>query len=372
MFLEASIVSADAALHTTEFLTEAAVSIVSSLASNDSDVGIDLAVRLLMPFAMQEDCSPEIIACLAEILEHYNPSSDASATNIFRQCEKLIEQQKSRRVLESCASVVLCRYRFHLCQSNPGRAVAWLLRGVKMEAMLTINATDGSCYRTLAALCFSTAGAILNAMSNSEQLDGEVTKTARAMTVEIEKDDPSRDIKIRELAFVVVFMQAQAMFEAALNDDRALLPKCIITCLTKGAADKHDPPTTYLPLPMQADLLEIACKLILDDFEEVQESGTTATTCVFEKRGISLLMESLLLLETNSELKADTDNMKEVLLRGLSQAIVAENATKPLLRKGKAGLLFKEEVQGASARTSSLCEKPPHKQQEIIDRMLDF
>ena len=375
MFLEASIVSSEAAVHKTEFLTEAAVAIVSSLASNDSDVGIDLATRLLLPFTMQDDCSPEIMACFSEILEHYNPTSDSSARNIVSRCEKLIVEQKNRRVLESCASVILCRYRFHCSQSSPGAGVAWLLQGVKLEAMMTENAADGSCYRTLSALCYATSEAILNAMSKKEELDEKITLTAREMALEIERDDMSTDggdIKIRQLGPVVVFMQTRGMFEAALIGNRSALPKCIVTCLTKNVEDTSGLATTFIPLPMQGALLEIACKLILDDFEEVQESGTTSTTCVFEKRGISLLMESLFLLEAHSDLLADYDKMKEILLRGLSQAIIAENATKPILRKGKGGLSISEEAQSTPIRTCSLFDKAPHKQEEVVQRMLDF
>ena len=380
MFLEASIVSPEAAVHKTEFLTEAAMSIVSSLASrasrasNDSDVGIHLATRLLLPYIMQDDCSPEIVACFTEILEHYDPSSDSDARNVVNRCEKLILLQKNRRVLESCASIILCRYRFHVSQSRPGEGVAWLLQGVKLEAIMTENAADGSCYRTLAALCYSTAGAILNAMSKNEQLDGEVTLTARGMAKEIGRDDLSTgdDIKIRELFPVVVFMQVHGMFDAAVSGDSRLLSKCIVTCLTKGRHDKSGIATTFIPVPLQAALLEIACKLILDNFEEVQEKGTTCSICVFEKKGISILMESLFLLEAHGDSSVDYDKMKEVLLRGLSQAIIAENATKPLLRKAKGGLTVSEEALSASVRTCSLAEKAPHKQEEIVQRMLDF
>lgn len=214
------------------------------------------------------------------------------------------------------------------------------------------------------------------AMSKKGELDEKNALTVREMASEIDRDGLSTgddEIKIRELGPVVVFMQTKCMFEAARAGNPTIVPKCIVTCLTKHVEDKSGPPTTFIPLSMQGALLEIACKLILDHFEEAQESGTTSTTCVFEKRGISLLMESLFLLESHfNDSPVDYVKMKEILLRGLSQAIIAENATKPILRKAKGGLSATEGGQSSPIRTCSLFDVAPHKQEEVVRRMLDF
>ena len=372
MFLEASIVPSESAMHKTEFLTEAAFAIVSSLASKDSDVGIDLATRLLMPYTLQGGISHEVTACLTEMLEHYNPSSDASAKNILNRCEKVMLQTKNRRVVECCASIVLCRYRFHCKQNEPGVGIAWLFRGIKMETMMVDKVEDGSCYKTLAALCYSTAGDILKAMNKAEKLDGDVYLTAQQMaSIErAEKSSSDGDIKICELVPVVCFMQAHAMFEAAMIGDRMTLPKCIVTCLTKGSHEKSGLPSTFMPLSLQAVVLEISCKLILDDFEAAERAGGTPITSVFDKQGMSALLESLSLLESHSDLSMDVSKTKEILLRGLAQAIIAENAMKRVIRDNRGGFRSPGSVTDM-VYTASLSTYPQNIQESVIQKMLD-
>lgn len=375
MFLEASIISPEVETRKTEFLTEAAFAIVSSLASNDSDVGIELATRLLMPYTLQGDVSSEVIAYLSEMLEHYDPSSDASAKNILSRCEEVMLRTKNRRIMECCASIVLCRYRFHSKQNQPGIGVAWLFQGIRMETMMVDKVEDGSCYKTLAGLCYSTAGKILKSMNKTEKLDGDVYLTAQQMASEIERADLSSsdgNVKIRELVPVVCFMQAHAMFEAAMIGDRMKLPKCIVTCLTKGSHENAGLPSTFMPLSLLAIVLEIACKLILDDLEAAERAGGSPTASMFDKQSMSSLMESLLLLESYFDLSMDVFKTKEILLRGLAQAIVAENAMKRVIRDNRGGFKAPGSINLNTICTVSLSKHTQNTQEAVIQRMLDF
>uniref|UniRef100_A0A7S3P7Y7 Nuclear pore complex protein Nup85 n=1 Tax=Amphora coffeiformis TaxID=265554 RepID=A0A7S3P7Y7_9STRA len=375
MFLKASIVQPEAATHKTEFLTEAAFAIVSSLASKDSDVGIELATRLLMPYTLQEDVSSEVTAYLTEILEHYNPNSDASAKNILNRCETLMLRTKNRRVVECCASIVLCRYRFHCNQNQPGLAVAWLFRGIRMETMMVDKVEDGSCYKKLAGLCYSTAGDVLKAMNNAEKLDGDVSLTEQQMASEIERADLSSsdgNIKIRELVPVISFMQAHAMFEATMIGDRITLAKCIVTCVSKGSHEKSGLPSTFMPLSLLAVVLEIACKLILNDFEAAERAGGTPITSLFDRQSMSALMESLSLLESYSDLSMGVSKTKEILLRGLAQAIIAENAMKRVIRDNRGGFKSPGSANLNAIYTMSLSKHTQNTQEAVIQKMLDF
>ena len=248
--------------------------------------------------------------------------------------------------------------------------VTWLVRGIKMEAMMIDTVEDGSCYRNLAALCYSVADTILNALNRGENLDGKVVLTATEVVKQIERKDLSNneEIKISELGPVVVLMQVHNMFEALGSGDRTLLPKFIMTCFTK------DPKTSapYAPFPMQAALLQLACNLLVEDFRDAQDSGGLLTTSVFDKSGISTLMRSLLLLESLGECKIDVVHTKEILLRGLSQAIVAENATKPLIRNARGGRRSVGNIDISSVRTASLSTQAVNVQEAVVQRMLDF
>lgn len=241
-----------------------------------------------------------------------------------------------------------------------------------METLMIDKVENSSCYKTLAALCYSTARDILNTIKTNEQPDGDVYVTAQQMASEVERADlcsSYEEIKIRELVPVVVFMQAHAMIEAVVIGDRMALSKCIVTCLTKGKHEKSGLPSTFLPLSLQSVVLEIACKLILQGFEAAEEAGGAPTTSVFDKEGMAALMESLALIESCAEGLADVTKTKEILLRGLAQALVAENSMKRLSRGGFKSLGGIVNVD--AVYTASLSTRPRSTQEAVIQRMLD-
>ena len=374
MFLESHIIPPANDFHKTEFLTEAAFAIVSSLASSDSDVGVDLATRLLLPYIPQADTSPEVAACLAEILEHYNPSSDVSARNILDRCEKVLVQKKNRRLLEACVGIVVCRYRLHLEQLRTGVAIAWLFRGIKMESLVIDNVEEGSCFNVLSVLCYSTSENILEALSAGVEVAEEFSVAAKEMKVEVDRADLSseRGLKMRDMCPVVVFMQVQAVLENITMGDRFIAATCIVTCLEKGSDGNVGLPSTFMPVPLQVLLLKIACKLIEDEFEEVAQAGGVSTTSVFDKRGASTLLESMMVSGASDKITKDGCKIRDVLLRAVSQATISENALKRPFREGRGGHVYAGSVDIFAVRTDALANHPRDIQEAVVERLLNF
>lgn len=376
MFLEADIIPKESSFYKTEFLTEAASAIVSSLASGDSEAGVDLATRLLLPYISQADNSPEVVACLAEILEHYNPTSDASAKNILDQCEKVLTEQKNRRLLEASISVVICQYRFHLQRGRAGVALAWLFRGLEMESLVMDNVEGGSCFNCLSVLCYSISENILQAISTDSKVAEPVAIASKEMKSEVNRADLSSvgELKLRELCPIIVFMQTQAMLEnMEMLGDRRVTATCIVTCLEKGANNQDGQTSTFMPLPLQHLLLKIASKTIEGSFDEVDQSGGVSTTSLFDKQETSKLLESVLLSGAMGKNTEDDSNLGRTILRCLAQSIVAENAMKRSFRDARRERVYPSStIDVASLRSDALSSYHANVQEAMVQRMLDF
>jgi hypothetical protein len=373
MFLESNVFAQDASLFKTEFLTEAAFAIVSSLAPIDSDTGPELATRLLLPYTLEEDASPEIGACFANILESYNPGSDASAESVLSRCDKLLTQ-KNLLVAEGCASIVLCRYRFHRNHSRPGTGVSWLFKGISLESVVHNNLDSGSCYRTLSLLCYSTVSEILDAVSKGVELEGSIHALAQELISVIKTDDTTLMGKVKacDLPPVAALMHSQTMFDAILLGDSTLAAKCVVACV-EDSADKIV--GTHMPLlsvSMQIPMLEIACKLIENEFEAATDSGEFPTTCLFDKMGLTALMESLLRVETFAieNDTVDVGGLKEVFAQELAQVFVSENAMKQVPRSVPWKSM--DDVDIGSVRSCNIAQHSPSVQESVVRRMLDF
>ena len=374
MFLQVGIFKPEeSANQKTEFLTEAAFAIVSSLASTHSDIGIDLVTRLLAPFLMQGQPAPEVVACLAEILEHYNPTSESGANGILAQVETILERRKMTRLIESYASVCLTRYTLHVRESRPGMGLAWLLRGLKMEHKIVDQVENMSCYKRLAALCFATTAQVLASVSSGEPLDATVNLTAKEMASEISREQlassssssSNHAFKVTDVPPVAFFVKAYDIWEAVENREQTRLSKCFLACLTSDAA-------AVAPLSFQVLVLKAACTLIRDHFAEARTAGCILTTSVFDKRTIGALLESLVLVEAHAD--ADIINVpqtQEILMRGLAQALIAENTVKRLVREARGGWKALGSVDVAALRTESLAQYSQSVQEEFVRRMLD-
>lgn len=371
MFLESNVISPDFSLFKNEFLTEAALAIMSSLAPIDSDTGAEMATRLLLPYTLEEDASPEITACFANILEHYNPGSDANAESVLSRCEKLLKQN-NLLIVEGCASIVLCRYRFHRDHSRPGTGLSWLFKGITLESMVHGNFDSGSCYRTLSQLCYSTATEILDAVSKGVELDGSIHVLAQELASAVKNDNTTLagKVKARDLPPVAALMQAQTMFDAILLGDSTLVAKCVVACVEDSADKIVGTPMPLLSVSMQIPMLEIACKLIENEFDAAIKSGGFPTTCCFDKEGLTALMESLLRVESfaSGNDTVDVGGLKEIFAQALAQAFVSENAMKQVL--GSAPWKSIDDV--GSVRSGEISKHSPSIQEAVVRRMLDF
>jgi hypothetical protein len=356
-----------------EYLTDAAYAIVSSLASDDTDLGIDLATRFLVPYLVQNNKpSDEVIGCFSEILEGCCPTSDASAKNLLNRCEQILSRYKIVRIIDSCPSIILSRYQFHMKEMRTGTALAWLFRGIKIELISGVGVEYGSCYKQLVAVCYSMAFEMLTCLSKTEELDEDTNLAVEEIASEINREglkSPHDEIKVADLAPVVIFSQVHELFTTIKNGDRTLLSKCFLACFAKDAT-RSGPSSVITPLPFQVILLKIACNLILKDFAEARETGGVLTTSAFDKRTISALMESLSIVEMYSRAAIDVAKTKEILLRGLSQAVIAENTTKRIFREARSGWKPLGSVDIASIRSASLHEYSHSVQEAVVRNML--
>jgi len=177
LFVESGTIPPESATRNFEFLCLAASHIVSSLADSNPDMGAQLAVRLLLPYA--EDT--EVVAAITNILEHYTPSSEQYARTLVNYCTPLIEK-KSVQILQGCTGMLLHVHRQHMKQNKAVTATTFLLDGIELEALVLPEPVLGSCYRALAAGCHKVSIHLLQHIVAASQLDGSVDITARSMS----------------------------------------------------------------------------------------------------------------------------------------------------------------------------------------------
>jgi hypothetical protein len=201
LFVESKIIKQEWIEKRSEFLIEASSSIVASSRVSDPDIGVQLAIRLLLPHItmIASPLRGEFAAAISNILEHYTPTTEYYARTALSLCipvisktenqSKHIQCQWQRMLLDGCVSVLVQLYRKYELQRNHNQTVdvtVLLLDGVDLESDVLPQPWLGTCYRLLEAECFKTILTLLQAMASSsvtEDNDTEVEQHADPFVV---------------------------------------------------------------------------------------------------------------------------------------------------------------------------------------------
>lgn len=320
LFIDSGILPNDLATRQTEFLCEASSSIISSLAETNPDIGSQLAIRLLVPYSIQQR-NVEIVATISNILDHYHPSNGDFATAIISYASPLLDL-KSVQVLEGCVSVILCAYRSYRAKLYITQGITLLLKGIELESRVLAYAELGLCYKTLVAECQNCSLAILMSIAGYRSLDNsEIIATGISKCFANEAFDFTR---IPQASLLLNVIKVLECYHQA--DRKQDLGDSIIACLNQHV-NSAGVQRFNAPVCAQWYLLRIACQLL--DSRGGHFGSMNPVGSPFEKKAISLMMERLLDLAYYKSLdNADFKEMEETLTQGFSRAIISESTSK--------------------------------------------
>jgi hypothetical protein len=322
LFIESSILSFDMAFRKTEFLSEAAYAIVSSLA--DRNLGTPLAVQLLLPYAVREG-TIEIVSAIADLVERYVPGSDAEAIEIMSLCRPLVDM-KSIQVLDACSSIALCRYRQHSAKEQVRDAVHWLIAGIDLEDKLLPLLDQGSCFRAMLVECFKATKKLVEALANSHGDEEPEEPTAEhafaeALAEEFEGHNYSVVPEAQVLKAVLALYNAIIMKQSSDGQLSTLFIACFESRDFEGVRSQQARP------PFHKDLLQIAQNMLAleqDDLGHTEGDDVVETQLsTFGKDGVVTVMERLVQLSAQADILPT-----ELLVNACARSIRAENAKK--------------------------------------------
>jgi hypothetical protein len=186
LFVDAGIIPREAIDMRYEYLIEASYSIVSSLHNSHSDMGVQLAIRLLAPHATSKR---EVAAAIGDILEHYTPSTEQYAHTAISLCTPLmykpmkqksnnVQYQKRLMILDGCISVLVQLYRQSERRSSVDNVIDMthlLLEGIDYESDILPKPWLGTCYRLLEVKCHTIVLQLLQTMvpTSNPNIDNE-------------------------------------------------------------------------------------------------------------------------------------------------------------------------------------------------------
>lgn len=401
LYVEANILPSDSVSLQKEFLCEAAMAIVSSLADKGSaDTATGLALQLLIPHLEENNNNNDISMCIVHILERYFPRSDAEARKIIslislairvQQDNSTPKQQNSYNcylpIIEAAEAVFLCRYRHYVKQGLLGVSIPWLADGIQFR-ILTGASAESSCYRTLCALCNSYTTNLLQMMVGGKQDEARATMFHETETIVMAIRENNSFAPNAHGAFalahvkeVQVLLQVERLTETFLiAKDYVSAARLVIACMEEVKNKTTGSVERLLPLSLHWPLLMIA-KAILVDEEKQQLANTLGTFLVvssFNQKDVSCLMESLLQVlklstSANTTWGMSLDDNKvllelqKLLARALARACVVENAKK---KRQPHARTIDETI--ASIRSVDLDQYQPNVQQAVVLNMLEL
>lgn len=360
LFVDASILPLNATDRLTDFLCEAAWAIQSSLASpSNRDMGVQLAVRLLLPYANQQSSiSTEqgriIRSTIAQILEHYAPSAGHYAKTVIEQCRPLVEC-KSAQIMEACTSFLLNMYTQKMHDFEVDTAIMALLDGIELEAIVLPDVTLGACYRTLTKECLEAAGALLQfCVKDIAHYDGPAV-VANAL-----REAPKQNVVVEDIPEAMLALKAFQLSDAFLTDQKEVAVNIIAEALSQD----RDSETGNRVLRNLHWYFLRAAQAVLNDL--------SSYGVAFDKEGMTLLMETLTELTSltaqqcpfSDEMVAD---LERCFAKGLARAFVEEN------KKKQETLLASREEQDefAGMQTSTMHLNSESMQQRFVQHLLD-
>jgi len=369
-----------------ELLQAAAFAISASLAGynkKNSDIGVRLILRLLLPFA-EPSADVSIVATLGESLERHTPGNDSEARALISLCQPLVER-KSVRVLDGCVSLVLSRYRSHLADRRPGGAMYWLLMGIDLESMHCLDEdcdvkdwqsieAVSVCYRHLATWCNNVAASFLRDMQDEKEGFGLYYQTAQEIVKSV-KEGPLQTYSTK-LPEVRTLELVLGVYDGMTNKDNwTAAAECIVECLEERGNEYDDGVVSAVaPRSMHWDLLQLGLLILEADEKRETEVRMGEFAPSFDVKGVRVLMEHLRTTMWNRELEglkplhADVvQKMRLALGIALKRAFVAENARRKKGNDLDWGEAFISQIRSADLHKHSLAT-----QEQVVQNMLDI
>lgn len=183
LFAEAKIIPQASMEKRFTFLMDASSSIVASLRSSHPDIGVQLAIRLLLPHMTKVTSSyvrGELVGAISNILEHYTPTTDHYARTALSLCIPFLskteqpfnnkERQWQRVLLDGCISVFIQMYRKYEREginNHTEKVMDLLLEGIDLESGVLPQPWLGTCYHLLDALCYKAVLSLLQAITGT-------------------------------------------------------------------------------------------------------------------------------------------------------------------------------------------------------------
>jgi hypothetical protein len=301
LFVKAGVIPPESVGNQFGFLVDAAHAIVSSLHTSHPDTGVQLAIRLLLPYAT---VTREVAAAMANILEHYAPTTDHYARTTLSLCMPIllkpvvpmsssVQHQIRVMILDGCVSLLIHlfrKYERHVGDAETGGRILMLLDGIDLEADVLPSPAVGSCYRLLESECYTMAlhllqtmvplnGFIYNAsvivkalpIANAiEQYISSGQKRAALdsqSTTSLDRIPVAAKILVHVVAIFGCFLD-KSFVDKKLSDERAIH---IIACLNDNSS--------HVSVSVQLWLLRVARSLIENHSEGV-----------FDLHGVTILM----------------------------------------------------------------------------------
>ena len=331
----------------TDLLLSAADAIVSSHAPGRADIGIRLAISLLLPHATPKG-DHRIEASLAEILSHHKPETDTETTQLLDLVRPLVVK-KSVRVMDGCTNLVLSRYQHYA--DNAVGAVYWLLRGLELERE-AYGFEVGSCNRLLLTSCITTAQALLMGLVGEHENVGTTFAHAKDLATSIREDDLDTSA-IREVSVLLHVVDLAIAIVQTQGD--SIVASHIFSCLIEGI--RSDGVVYTLAHPsMHWAFLQLAYVILNND----------NTSAPFDVSGMECLLMRLteIVMATDKE-HDDIPKMRLAFAQGLMRAHIAENAKRKIITSPPSS-----RIQGAlSTKLTSFSQAD---QERIVTKMLDM
>jgi hypothetical protein len=357
LYAHSNILPPSPALRQSDFFREAGLAIVSSCSIDHADMGIVLALRLLVPFVL-ETGNRGVLSLIPELLDRRLPTSSAELQSIIDLCLPLIER-KSLQILDACASIMQTRFRYCIESNLTGDGMCWLLRGIKLEEKYS-STTEGSSRKQLARYCYTLTDSVLNVVIAKDAQGMPAVNQAKEALEEVYRTEGFDMSLYPEL---LTLERSVSIFNAVVMDnDMGKAAESIVACLDTNL--KGDMSVgCAAPSPFHQPLLQIAKEVLtLTRLEN--------TECPFNRHGIDVLQSTLVSLHSLSQAtKAGSEyikyvkEMQELLASSLSLAIIQEN--KALRRKP---VVAKDQMKGVY--TCTLSSFPIDVQEKYVQSLL--
>ena len=330
-----------------DLLISAADAIVSSHASGRADIGIRLAISLLLPFATPQG-DHRIVASLTEKLSHHKPETDAETIRLLDLVRPLVVK-KSVRVMDGCTNLVLSRYQHY--DDNAVGAVYWLLRGLELERV-AYGFEVGSCNRLLLTSCITTAHALLMGLVGEHENVGTIYAHAKDMATSIREDDLDTSA-IREVSVLLHVVDLATAIVQTQGD--SVVASHIFACLIDDI--RSDGVVYTLAHPsMHWTFLQLAHTILNND----------NISTPFDVSGMEcLLMRLTEIVMATDEKHDDIPKMRLAFAQGLMRAHIAENAKRKSVASPPSSRM-------EGALSTNLTSYSHADQERIVAKMLDM